>query len=441
MENKRSGRFRIHAVNTAGFFVFGLALLMMLSGLTVNANPLGIVDRLEHSGGMYGTGNKVTAQPMVNPQPLQKISLEYAFEKNGQYVVNLGNDTEAVLSLEPFLQHRAERFLKKSRVPFGAIVAIEPRTGRVLAYASYSEFDPKGKFYNISKAYKAASLFKIITAEAILSEKKVPVDEELCYHGGRSRLSERLLKDNPRMDHRCMTFEQAMGHSANVIFARLAYKNLTPDTLKRHAGMFFFGEDIPFEVPIDRSIANIPDDPEEMAITSAGFGDVRITPIHAAMIAGAVGNYGDMMRPTLVDSIREVGGRTLSDSVQGTLGNVSNSKTAGLLSSMMYTTTTEGTARKAFRKKGGSIDFKNDIPIAGKTGSLSDREPFMQNLSWYAGFGPVEDPQIAVAVLIVNHRVLKTKASYAARDLLEEYFKNLNSVASVSKYRQYAHKN
>jgi cell division protein FtsI/penicillin-binding protein 2 len=406
------------------------ALAVGLYGLTSLAAPMMTAKPVAEA-----TGSTVVPPEPGKTVPI-KVSLSNVIEKNGKYVVKLDGGREAVLSLDPRLQKKAESFLKSNRVAFGAVVAIEPSTGRVLAYADHSEFDPEFKYYNISKPYRAASLFKIITAEAILTEKKVPLDEVLCYHGGKRRLNSKLLEDNPRRDNRCLTFEQAMGHSTNVVFARLAHKNLTPDILSRHAKAFMFDMPIPFELDVEPSVANIPADPEEMAIAAAGFGDVKVSPLHAAMIAATVANDGVMMRPFIIDEVRGADGTRVLGPSSELIGKVSTTAVAETLSSMMYMTTTEGTARKAFRHKRGKLDFKHDIPIAGKTGSLADREPFYHEYTWYTGFGPVDDPRIAVAALVINHRTWNTKGSYAAREIFEEFFKSRGAVAQAVKSRR-----
>jgi cell division protein FtsI/penicillin-binding protein 2 len=360
-----------------------------------------------------------------------KLDLRDIEERSGRYIVDLAGGRKAVLSLDPRLQKKAEGFLRSYKVPFGALAAIEPSTGRVLAYAEHSETDPERSFYSISKPYAAASLFKIVTAEALLSEKRIPVDEMYCYHGGRRRLSDGLLEDNPRRDRRCLTFEQAMGHSTNVVFARLAHRNLTAESLRRHAGSFLFGTRIPFEVDVAPSTAEIPEDRGEMAKTAAGFGDVRLTVLHAAMMAGAVANGGGMMRPFIVEEARGPDGMLVYAPQRGPIARVFPADVAAMLASMMKTTTTEGTAKKAFRRGRGRLDFKRAIPIAGKTGSLADTSGYYKEYTWYTGFGPVDNPKIAVAALVINHRRWKTKGSYAAREIFEEYFRNLGVYADA----------
>ena len=84
----------------------------------------------------------------------------------------------------------------------------------------------------------------------------------------------------------------------------------------------------------------------------------------------------------------------------------------------METTVTEGTARKAFRQRGSA---NHQLSVAGKTGSLAELGPY-RDYSWFIGFAPVDDPQIAVAALVVNDRVWRVKASLVAHEALKAWF-------------------
>jgi cell division protein FtsI/penicillin-binding protein 2 len=92
---------------------------------------------------------------------------------------------------------------------------------------------------------------------------------------------------------------------------------------------------------------------------------------------------------------------------------------AAALVEMMRTTVTEGTARKAFRRASGAL---RGVEVAGKTGSLSDKDPF-RDYSWFVGFAPVDHPRVAVATVIVNERLWRVRAPAVAREALEAYFK------------------
>jgi cell division protein FtsI/penicillin-binding protein 2 len=89
---------------------------------------------------------------------------------------------------------------------------------------------------------------------------------------------------------------------------------------------------------------------------------------------------------------------------------------------MMETTTTEGTARKVFRRdRHARRSPLREVAIAGKTGSLADQAPY-RDYSWFVGFAPADDPQVVVAALVVNERLWHVKAPSLAHQALKAYF-------------------
>jgi penicillin-binding protein A len=346
-----------------------------------------------------------SALPVLGPRRLDPIS--------GRYVAPLGAG-EATLTLDPRLQDRLERFLAGYAVPWGAVVVMEPATGRILALAEHANAEPDARDLSLRALAPAASIFKIVTAAALLGQG-VPADEEVCYHGGKHRLQPRLLADDPRRDHRCLTLASAMAKSANVVFAKLASRGLTAGALRAEAGRFLFDAAIPFARPVEVSKTNIPEDDFGLANTAAGFGDVRLSPLHGALIASIVANGGLYVPPVLVDDAHGV---TLPGAAASR--RVVEEDVAQALAEMMETTVTEGTARRAFRRPGPSV---GQVAIAGKTGSLADKDPY-RDYSWFVGFAPVDKPRIAVAAVVVNGPVWRVKATTVAREAIAAALKD-----------------
>jgi cell division protein FtsI/penicillin-binding protein 2 len=139
------------------------------------------------------------------------------------------------------------------------------------------------------------------------------------------------------------------------------------------------------------------------ARTAAGFGDVRLSAWHGAMIAALVANRG--VWPTLFDG---VGARQ---------GRLASAALTEQLATMMMHTVDEGTARRAFRERGHFALGK--INVAGKTGSLTEGEgDDWRDVTWFVGFAPVEAPTIAIAALVVNKPTWRIRASYVGREAL-----------------------
>jgi len=352
----------------------------------------------------------IAAAPIPETPPaLGDVSFDAAL---GRYVAPLEGGGRAILTLDPRLQARLERSLLAWGVPWGAVVVMEPTTGRVLALAAHSRAEPSRKDLATAALAPAASIFKVVTAAALL-EEGVPAEETVCYHGGKHRLAPRNLADDPRRDRRCVTLGSAFGHSTNVVFAKLAGRGLDAARLRETAERFLFNAPIPFAWPVEVSSAEIPDDEFGLANTAAGFGKVRLSPLHGALLAATIANGGLLVPPVLVDAVEDSAWppppaprRVVGEAV------------AAELSRMMRSTVTEGTARRAFRRVAPAM---RGVAVAGKTGSLADPSPYRDH-SWFVGYAPADRPEIAVAAVVVNERLWRVRAPSLAREALEAYF-------------------
>ena len=346
------------------------------------------------------------APPPAPPLDLARMSFD---ESEGRYVAPLGGD-RATLTLDPRLQRRLERFLASYAVPYGAVVLMEPETGRVLALAEHSREEPGQRGLVVRAFAPAASIFKIVTAAALVERGVLP-EEEVCYHGGRHRLQPRLLADDPRRDHRCATLADAFGRSTNVVFAKLAGRGLGAGDLGALASRFLFNARLPFASPVEVSRAEIPEDEFGLASTAAGFGPVRLSPLHGALIASVVANRGVLVPPVVVEP--GAGAASAGEPVR-----VVDEDVGEILADMMRRTVTEGTARRAFR---GLPRSMRGVEVAGKTGSLAEREPY-RDYSWFVGYAPADRPRVAVAAVVSNGRLWRVRAPTVAREALEAYF-------------------
>jgi cell division protein FtsI/penicillin-binding protein 2 len=289
---------------------------------------------------------------------------------------------------------------------------LDPRDGRVLALAEHSQAEPGRRDLALSAMSPAASIFKLVTATALL-EAGVEPDQTVCYHGGKRRLQPRLLEDDARRDRRCTTLTAAFGHSTNTVFAKLAGRGLDGPALRATAARFLFNAAIPFARPVETSTVEVGDEPFEVANTAAGFGKVRLSPLHGAMLAGIVANGGVLVPPRLVDEVR--GGQPPEEQEPR---RVVSPEVAARLAGMMRATVTEGTARRAFRRVASPL---RGVQVAGKTGSLFERGPFRDH-SLFVGYAPADRPEVALAVLVVNERTWRVRAPSLAREALEIYF-------------------
>ncbi|MFL5413023.1 MAG: penicillin-binding transpeptidase domain-containing protein [Myxococcales bacterium] len=340
---------------------------------------------------------------------LRKAKLEGKGDE-ATYTAELPSGRKAALTVNPHLQEQMQKLFALYKPMQGAMVAIDPKTGKILAMA---EYDKEGQSAGLATRplYPAASVFKIITGAALL-EKGISPDEETCYHGGLRGIVGKLLEDKPRVDRRCLSLSMALAKSANVVFAKMAVKHLDGASLREEAERFLFNRPI-WDQPVEQSSAAIPDGRLEFAKSAAGFGQVKLSPMHAALIAAAVGNGGIAMEPTLIDRIDG------QPEHFGASTRLLKAETAAALRDMMKNTVSSGTATASFRERGRPV--LGDIEVAGKTGSLSNHQKPFKDYSWFVGFAPADDPQIAVAAVVVNGLKWTIHAPYVAREAMRAY--------------------
>lgn len=402
-----------------GLALLGVALISPDGGVGGDAAAEAGTRRVEpEDGGRGAATERSDARQAVAPDPRRGLDLGAFVEEGGRLVQHV-EDRTIVTTLDPELQAFAEALLERYAVPDGAAVALNSRTGEVLVLAQHSERSP-GRAVALAADAPAASMFKVVTAAALLDLTDLGPGSELCYHGGLRSITEDLLVVDPTLDRQCATLASAMGRSINVIFARLADQRLTSADLDGYVTRFGFGRPIPFDLPVELSLAEVPEERLERARMAAGFWHTHVSPLHAAMIAQAIAQDGALLRPYLVDEVRDGSGEVIYDGQPVFLERVCAPETAGELADMMVVTTTSGTARSSFLAASGEPVIPG-VEVAGKTGTLHGRNPF-RAYDWFLGFAPADDPEIAVAGLVVNDPQWRIKGHYVAREILRQYF-------------------
>jgi len=339
--------------------------------------------------------------------------------EGAMFVADLADGKRAELTLDVGLQEHIGRVLEQYGVPYAAAVAIEPNSGRVLAYVSHSSANPNAGDLARDPSPPAASVFKLVTSAALIETGAALPDTRVCYGGGASRLALSDIEDNPARDSACSTLSDAVAHSTNAVIAKLADRKLNRALLERYAGAFGFGQVLPFDAPTRLSPAEVPDDRLERARTAAGFWHMHMSPLHAALIGATIANGGAMPRATMVERVLDPGGKVIDTREASVFRNVISRATAKTVGGMMLGTVSHGTAHSAFYDPKG-LPFLPGIAVAGKTGSLSSERPY-RAYSWWVGYAPESAPTIAVAVLIVNTPKWRIKAGYLAREALRYY--------------------
>lgn len=326
----------------------------------------------------------------------------------------------AELTLEPNLQRSALSQLRRYRVPEGGVVVMEVKTGRVLAYASHvAQGEPFD--VNVRAEAPAASVFKVVTGATLVEQGGLTAETEQCYHGGKSRLEPRELEDDPSRDRWCATLGMAMGRSLNVVFGRLALKHATPEQLTATGGALGFGAPVPFVVPNEAPSIAIPPDRIEYARAAAGFWHTTLSPLAAVSLAQTVANRGVALEPRIVQAVYEGEQALWTDTdPPRVLRRAVKETTAAELVKMMKETVANGSAHRSFHDRRGR-PFLPGIEVAGKTGTLT-RHQLNRHYTWFVGFAPADQPEIAIATLVVNTAEWHIKAPGVACNVLRAHF-------------------
>lgn len=341
---------------------------------------------------------------------------------DGDHLVQVMDDgTRVELTLDPMLQRAAIRSLEKYKVEYGVVIAIRPATGEILALAEHAEHRPELTHLALQAEGPAASLFKLVSAAALLELTDLKPEDSICTHGGLKGIGLEHLRASSALDKHCQTFAEALGASNNPAFARWADQLLRPAQLQAMADRFLFNRRLPFLWGVAVSRVRIPTGSRlAFARSAAGFEGSQLSPLHAALIVAAIANDGVMMAPRLVArAVR--GDEELYRAEPARLTQILRPELARQLRQMMVETTTSGTGRKFFEKGGKP---RLPVAVAGKTGSLSAHDTGVtRHYSWFVGTAPADAPEIAVASLVVNGEEWTVKGIVPAREVLDTYFK------------------
>ncbi|WP_277676049.1 peptidoglycan D,D-transpeptidase FtsI family protein [Saccharopolyspora rectivirgula] len=318
------------------------------------------------------------------------------------------------LTIDPAIQQVAYEQLTSKGFQ-GSVVALNPSTGEILAMVNAPSYDPNvltshdnnavaeawQELENddsrplsnraVSETYPPGSTFKLITTAAALengytSDSKVEDAASITLPNTRTQLPNYGGKQ-------CAgnTLIEALAHSCNTAFAEIAGE-VGPDKLRETAARFGFGKDL--QIPMSVAHSDLGPMPDAAALYQSGIGqrDVRVTPLQNAMIAAAIANDGELMKPQLVKATRAPDMSELDTFKPESLGQAVDPKIAQAIRDMMIQS-------ERYTKGSGKI---SGIDIASKTGTAQHGDPEDKPHGWYVAFAPAENPQIAVAVIVEN---------------------------------------
>lgn len=361
-------------------------------------------------GALRSAGSLKLAVPV--PRVLGPMTLD-----GDVYTAPWGRGT-ATLTLDVPLHDALTLDLLVGRPQWGATVIVDVTTGKVLALAEASEREPGVPGAATRPLAQAASVFKLVTASALV-RAGVPLSKQVCFRGGKTRMKMKDLVD--RSGGRCVLFEDVVPYSANVAMAKLAGRYLQPALLLEEAAQFGFGRDLTVDLEVAPSTAVVPKDLLGFASAAAGFGEVRLSALHGAALAAMIGNGGVLVAPRMIES---VSGEIMP--MPRAAERVLDEQHAAVLQAMMSAVVSRGTAHNAFhgmRRSPYGRAAVVAVSVAGKTGSLTDREADVDT-TWFVGTAPAHDPKIAIATVIINDEwIWQVRALDVATRALATYFR------------------
>lgn len=346
-----------------------------------------------------------------------------------------GEDTKKLnifYTIDQGLQQKAEDLLHKYNPDYAVITAIDPQTGAILAMADSTRYASNLDNLALLNTFPAASISKIITAAAVLNEKKANPQTKHGFNGKVTSLYKNNVFNHKNTKYsRYFTLEESFARSANAIFGRLGAVDIGGEKFMSYAKRMGFNHRFVTDLNFDNGQIKLDtNDRWQVAETAAGYTRRNtLSPLHAATLAALAVNGGKLVTPHVVHSIRDehhndvYNNRALTAPLP-----VITAQSAKDLNYIMQATASEGSARRAFRTFHQG-DFKN-IKIGGKTGTLTGFEPHGK-YDWFVGFGEHNDKTIAYAILCINKEKWYVKSSQLARQLLDYYYSRQQSESEL----------
>ncbi|AHV98385.1 penicillin-binding transpeptidase domain-containing protein [Paenibacillus sabinae] len=320
------------------------------------------------------------------------------------------NGDNLKLTIDSTIQYYIEDAMKEAYDEYQpksmTVIAADPNTMEILGMANLPTFNPneywktqdQGDFYNhaIKSIYEPGSTFKIVTLAGTVQEKLF--NPNATFQSGYIMIGKRRLNDL-HGGWGEITYLDGVKHSSNVGFVKLGYEMLGQDKLKQYIDNFGFNDKTGIDLPGEVKGRITPEWPVEFATLAYGHGKVQVTPIQQLAAVSAVANGGKLMKPHLVKEIKDPNsGKTTvtkPEMIRQVISADSARKTGSYLEQVVADQKI-GTGRHAYIE---------GYRVAGKTGTAikvgaNGEYDHTKNLVSFIGYAPVNDPKIAVIVIV-----------------------------------------
>ncbi len=384
-------------------------------------------------------GEKGARFELVNPLGVLKGEYE-----NGKHDMQSVKGDDLYLTIDAGLQELAEKLLRQTRKS-GAVVAIDPSTGGILAMCSEPDFDleilngttrkgewadialsPRKPLFNraIQAAYPPGSTYKLLLSIAAL-EEGVITPEQTIFCPGYFEFGGRRFKCHGGA-HGTINMTRAISQSCNVYFYKLILQ-VGLDRWHEYGDMFGFGDKEGIDLPgekrgvlpsteyYDKRFGENRWTKGYLVSLGIGQGELNTTPLQLANFAATIANNGTWHQPHLVSGYR--------DSRSGTYVPLSYDDRKLPVSQHTFDVVKEG-MKGVVLQGTGTLARVPGVTVAGKTGTAQN--PHGQDHAWFICFAPVEQPKIAITVLVENAGFGGSVSAPIARELINYYVNGKN---------------
>jgi cell division protein FtsI/penicillin-binding protein 2 len=372
----------------------------------------------DHTEQLPQESNKIDIQAILDDQKLLNLTKEnFEIVYNQQHYL-------VETSLDPVLQNTLIKRFDKVNSRYIGIVAMNPDTGRILAFTGFNKTQLDLNPCTTNK-FPAASLFKIVTAAAAAEKLGYSENTLLKFNGQKHTLYKSQLKDRENRYTNRISFRNSFAQSINPVFGKIGALRLGKEALQKYGEYFGFNRNFNTEIDIAPSHLNVTEDAYHHAEIASGFNrNTTLSPVHAAMIVTTMLNGGKMIEPTIIDRIINESGQTIYNGSYAARNQVISSRTSEMIQGMMEATVRSGTARKTFRGYTRDKVLKK-LMIGGKTGSIFNKAHNVR-FDWFVGFAKTKDlsEKIVISALVAHEEYIGRRAGEYARIAFKTHFKN-----------------
>ncbi len=262
--------------------------------------------------------------------------------------------------------------------------------------------------------YPPGSTFKMITTLAYLKEHPQDYKNYKFTCNGRFSVDNESIQCFHGETHGSVDLTKSFAESCNSSFANIGV-NLDRKVFSQTIDQLLFNQELPMDILYAKSSATVDADTSVANVMqlSIGQGATSVSPMHMNMITCAIANEGVLMKPYLVDAIKNVDGKTVKDYDPENYKRLMTALEADIMKGMMKEVVESGTASKL---KGLSYT------AAGKTGSAEFTNSTSDSHAWFTGFAPADDPEICVTIIVENAGSGGSFAVPIAKRIFDAYF-------------------